>query len=153
MPLFDSTSRIRLNASTIFNSIWDSERICKRKLGFYSSVKHQFELELYLKVTSYRLCKRTAQLRTSADQLGIEKGRHGKLALSQHHRACKFCSTEDQDVLRNMLEMPFADLIIEDELHVLHGMCPAYHALRYLLPDDRRNLQDRIPVSVSNWIP
>jgi len=47
MPLFDSTSRIRLNASTIFNSIWDSERICKKKLGFYNSVKHQFELEPY----------------------------------------------------------------------------------------------------------
>ena len=131
IPHFDSPSRIRANATKIFEGIWDKERHLNRKLGFYNSVKSVFQLEPYLKKTTYSQCKRTAQLRTSSHKLGVETGRHGK---PWHHRACGFCSTSDKDVLQGIAALPFCDLIIEDELHVLR-VCPKYHAIRSMLPD------------------
>ena len=129
-----SPKHIKQTSEAKFKDIWESERWNNRKLGFYNAVKHSFGLEPYLQVTTYKECRRTAQLRTSGHQLAVEKGRHGSNRDHPYLRVCKFCCTEDHETLRMFFELPFMDPIVEDEIHVLRT-CPQYHALRYLLPD------------------
>ena len=129
---------IRTGASNTFVQLWESGRQHNRKLSFYNSVKRSFGTEPFLRGTTYQQCRSVAQLRSSSHRLGVERGRHGKLRLSIHHRVCKFCSTDDIEVLQTMNEMPFSDLIIEDEAHILR-VCPRFYGLRVSLPDSLKN--------------
>ena len=70
----------------------------------------------------------------SSHRLGIEKGRHGRLRDNFKNRMCRFCCTDDEDVLLTIQEMPFAEPIIEDEVHVLR-VCPRYYDIHVSLPD------------------
>ena len=81
-------------------------------------------------------------MRTSAHQLGIERGRHGKLTLSYHHRACKFCSAEDENTLIGLLALPFCDLIIEDELHMLCALALSTMLIVTRIPSKQRLFVD-----------
>ena len=60
---------------------------------------------------------------------------HHKLS----NRACKHCSTTDVDSLDLLLELPFPDPIIEDELHILRT-CPLYEDLRHCLSPPSKTL-------------
>ena len=55
------------------------------------------------------------------------------------NRACKHCSTTDVESLDLLLELPFPDPIIEDELHVLRT-CPLYEDLRHCLSQQSKTL-------------
>ena len=63
----------------------------------------------------------------------METGRYGLKRLSRVNRVCKSCSSEDTESLELLLQLPFADPVIEDELHVLL-QCPLYEDLRRNLP-------------------
>ena len=59
----------------------------------------------------------------------VETGRYGNKSLNLANRACDFCSTDDKTILDGICALPFADIIVEDEVHVLR-VCPRYHQHR-----------------------
>ena len=119
-------SQIRSAMKNWFVKIWQEDRTANRKLSFYNSIKREFVVESYLNL-DLKGCnsKRIAQLRTSSHQFNIETGRYGTNRLKLINRVCKHCSTDDVDTLDLILELPFPDPIIEDELHILRT-CPLY---------------------------
>ncbi len=119
-----------------FKNIWDQARKANSKLKFYNQVKIYFGFEPYLRLTNHKKVKHTTWLRTSSHRLNIETGRYGWKILSRHHRACDFCSVEaDKTTLELSVNLPFVDLIIEDEIHFLRD-CPKYDQLR-----DKRSMK------------
>ena len=118
---------------TLFVQQWNKERKLNRKLGFYNLIKASFGCETYLSINLRpQQTRRLAKLRTSSHQYNIETGRHGMHHKELSNRACKHCSTTDVESLDLLLELPFPDPIIEDELHVLRT-CPLYEDLRHYL--------------------
>ena len=128
-------SQIRAAMKSWFERVWEADRTSNKKLGFYNSIKSEFSEELYLKLDlSATSSKRICQLRTSSHGYNIETGRHGVNRVKLMNRVCRYCSTEDEETLELLLELPFPDPIIEDECHVLRK-CPLYEDLRgKLLP-------------------
>jgi exonuclease III len=125
-----TSERIRENCRSKFVTFWNDERHSNRKLSFYNEVKHGFSVEPYLQTQlTYQQSKRLAQFRASAHRLNCETGRYGVHRANPIKRLCTVCSTTDLDTLHNMSELPLADLIIEDEYHVLRE-CPHYHDIR-----------------------
>lgn len=114
-----------------FVEVWDESRKSNRKLGFYNSVKTTFKEEPYL-MTTHKNCQATARLRTSGHKLNVETGRYGYKRQSIHHRVCEYCS--DISEMEYLTALPFADPIIEDEIHVLRT-CPRFHHIRLQLKD------------------
>ena len=134
-------SQIRGAMMRWFQSVWQLDRNSNKKLGFYNSIKHEFAEEMYLKLDlSAASSKRICQLRTSSHSYNIETGRHGVNRAKLVNRVCRHCSTEDEETLDLLLELPFPDPVIEDELHVLRT-CPLYADLRdKLLPKTKTYL-------------
>ena len=125
---------------TLFVQQWNKERNLNRKLGFYNLIKASFDCETYLSINLQpQQTRRLAQLRTSSHQYNIETGRHGMHRHKLSNRACKHCSTTDVESLDLLLELPFPDPIIEDELHVLRT-CPLYEDLRHCLSQQSKTL-------------
>ena len=110
---------------SVFVKQWESECSQNRKLGFHNSIKTSIGSERYLGVElNYQQAKRIAQVRTSSHRFNIETGRHGNTNRSAIlNRMCPHCN--DTNALRYLVELPFQDseLVLEDELHVLHT-CP-----------------------------
>ena len=73
----------------------------------------------------------------SAHQFNIETGRYGLKRANRLYRRCESCNSKDQDVLYALNELPFFDLIVEDEWHVLRT-CPLYEDLRNALSDEAK---------------
>lgn len=51
---------------------------------------------------------------------------------------CQPCSTDDDTILYLLLDLPFADPIVEDKLHVLPS-CPLYQSDRKKLHPETKN--------------
>ena len=99
-----------------FKKSWEYQKSTSSKLSFYHSIKSSFGREPYLdccKGFSRRYC--TTQLRISAHDLQIERGRY--LNLSRDERICSWCKTS------------MGQSKIEDESHVLFE-CDLYSTLR-----------------------
>ena len=99
-----------------FKNCWEHQKSTSSKLSFYHSIKSTFGRESYLdccKGFSRRYC--TTQLRISAHDLQIERGRYSNL--SREERICNWCKTS---MNQNK---------IEDEMHVLFE-CDLYSKLR-----------------------
>ena len=127
---FARPSKIRAAMKTWFQEVWNLDRSQNRKLEFYNRIKHDFCEEKYLNLNlKPSISKAISQLRSSSHKLNVETGRYGLKRLSRINRVCKFCSAEDTESLELILELPFADPIIEDEQHVLL-QCPQYEDLR-----------------------
>jgi len=151
MELMDNISNTPANIqSTIANQFiceWNKSIGTQNKLSFYSSVKSTFGEEPYLSNTNYKSRKAIAQLRSSAHDLNIEKGRYisshtslGNLKLLD--RLCRFCCSDDKEekeALERFANLPFFCPIIENEQHVLTE-CPSYHHLRLNTSDDLKIL-------------
>ena len=106
---------------------------------FYSSVKQVYGEEKYFASPMYSVRKAIAQLRSSAHDLNIERGRYkahknGYMLLD---RLCRFCCLSDSESRESLIlleNMPFYEPMIESEQHVLTE-CPAYHHIRSGLSD------------------
>ena len=97
-----------------------------KKLGFYNSVRGKFGIEEYIKEDiSYKKQQCLAQLRMSAHKLKIETGRYLHNRKNTISRACR-TRMENAQLLS---ELPFYDLLLEDEPHVLLT-CTKYHDIR-----------------------
>ena len=55
-----------------------------------------------------------------------------------HHKACEHCSTEDKEDLELIANLPFPDLILETEEHVLME-CPRFDEERKCLKHTMNN--------------
>ena len=134
---------------------WDKAIETQNKLSFYSSVKSSFGEELYLSCTNYNSRKSIAQLRSSAHDLNIEKGRYtnshnntGNFSLL--NRLCRFCCSgdeEEREALEMSANLPFFEPIIENEQHVLTE-CPKYHHLRLGTSDGLKILLARTDYNI-----
>ena len=96
--------------------------------------------ELYLQLTNYHTKRAIARIRSSANDLNIERGRY-KIQSNGYRiydRLCRFCCASDnktQQILMDLEHLPFYEPILETEAHVL-STCPAYHHLRLGLSCD-----------------
>jgi hypothetical protein len=138
-------SQIRSALRSWFLNVWNIDRMANRKLGFYNTIKHEFVEEDYIRLDlNNNVFKRIAEIRTSSHKFCVETGRHGMNRLKLANKACKHCSTNDQETLDLLMELPYPDPIIEDETHVLNT-CPLYEDLRQkLLPQTRSLLHTEI---------
>ena len=129
---------------TLFVQQWNKEKKLNRKVGFYNLIKASFDCKTYLSINLQpnlqpQQTRRLPQLRTSSHQYNTETGRHGMHCHKLSNRACKHCSTIDVESLDLLLKLPFPDLIIEDELHVLRT-CPFYEDVRHCLSPQSKTL-------------
>jgi hypothetical protein len=123
-----------------FLNVWNIERIANRKLGFYNTIKREFVEEDYPRPDlNNNVFKRIAQIRTISYKFCVETGRHGMNRLKLANRAYKHCTTNYQETLDLLMELPYPDPIIEDETHILNT-CPLYEDLRQKLPPQTRSL-------------
>ena len=135
------TVSIKNKMKSAFESQWREDKSKNKKLKFYNTLilKDKFERENYLSFAlNHQQLKRITQIRTSAHRFNIETGRHGiDKQLSIINRLCYHCCVDDRETLLNLIELPFFDPIIEDEVHVL-SQCPLYEDLREALNDVTR---------------
>ena len=87
----------------------------------------------------------------SSHKLYIETGRYQQKPRS--HRYCRGCVTGNQDSIEALLELPFLELHIETEDHVLRS-CESYASLRSELPEEMANvLRDDVSILFSSKEP
>jgi hypothetical protein len=100
-------------------------------IGIYNTIKHEFVEEDYIKLNlNKNVLKRIAQIRTSSQKFCFETGRHGMNRQKLANKACKHCiSTNDQETLDLLMELPYPDPMIEDEIHLYY---PLYEILSSL---------------------
>ena len=117
--LFPNSQLIKERVANYFRMEWDNARKQNKKLSFYNNVKEKFALEPYLTLADQTCTKSVAQLRTSSHKLQVETGRYGLKSFSTHHKVCEHCSSDVKEDLELLAHLPFADLILETEEHVL----------------------------------
>ena len=123
-----------------FEQHWRADLRKQSKMKFYNDVKAEFREEPYLELKSRpkRVC--IAKLRSSSHDLRVELGRYTSNRYNESMKTCRFCCSEDPDVIANLEELPFFETpIIENEDHVL-TTCPEYHFLRINLSDNLKSL-------------
>ena len=123
-----------------FISCWSYEKYNSPKLAlFYNKIKHTFEKEIYLDlVTNCSFKYKTTQLRISAHELEIERGRYKKIPRDK--RICKWC------------ENTLKSTRMEDEDHFLFH-CELYAPLRTKLIKTITKCPDLVihaPVTTNN---
>ena len=121
-----------------FTVQWEKHKSTSPKLSYYNSIKSVFEKEPYLDYCmgfSRRYC--TTQLRMSAHDLQIERGRY--VNIPRKERICIWCKTT------------LGQNIIEDEKHTLFD-CDLYSTIRNNLIDNlNKYREERCPlISHSN---
>ena len=137
-----NSSVIREQTASLFSELWHSAIASSTKLCFYQSIKTSigFEPYLLLKDPSKRCV--IARLRSSSHRLNIETGRYAKfnstntLEVRTWNKCCKTCSFKNVALIINL---PFAEPILEDELHVLIS-CPRYDYIRMTLDDITKSM-------------
>ena len=99
-----------------FKKCWDHQKSVSSKLSFYDSIKNKFGQESYLNLCKgfSRRCS-TTQLRISAHDLEIERGRYSNTP--REKRICMWCKTS------------MGVETVEDEAHVLFN-CDLYEKYR-----------------------
>ena len=98
--------------------------------------------EKYLQLTQKRNQGRAAdlaKLRMSAHKLKIETGRYKNKPVET--RICHLCTTSDEDTVDAFLQIPFLELFVESEQHLLRE-CPYYEDIRRSLPESIRSKGD-----------
>ena len=111
-----------------FTIQWEKHKSTSPKLSYYNSIKSVFEREPYLDQCmgfSRRYC--TTQLRISAHDLQIERGRY--VNMPRKERICIWCKTT------------LGQNIIEDEKHTLFD-CDLYSTIRKNLIDNLNKYRD-----------
>ena len=144
---------IRERMQSLFRSHWVKQKGLNGKLGFYNSIKANFGEEPYLQLTQkpYEKAKNVARIRMSSHKLHIETGRYQQKPRS--HRYCRGCVTGNQETIEALLELPFLELHIETEDHVLRS-CESYASLRSELPEEMVNvLRDDVSILFSSKEP
>ena len=137
MPL---PSAVNEHIKDIFTTHWRTELQSQTKMCFYITTKQVFGEEPYLKLRNRAQRVQIAKLRSSSHDLKIEKGRYTANPYNRHLKACRYCCTDDTEVIGNFESLPFfQDPIIESEEHVLTE-CPGYHHLRLKLSDNLKSL-------------
>ena len=132
-------SQIRSAMRSWFRERWDCDRANNNKLRFYNEIKNDFHEEKYLRLDlSASSSRAISRLRTSSHKYNVETGRYGTKRVNILNRVCKHCSTDDEESLNSLLQLPFAEPVIEDELHVLRS-CPLYDDLRSKLSPLTKN--------------
>ena len=125
-----------------FIAIWNTERRSNRKLRFYNTIKDSFSQEKYLQLTQKWNQGRAAdlaKLRMSANKLNIETGRYKNKPVEI--RICHLCTTSDEETVDAFLQLPFLELFVESEQHLLTE-CPYYEDIRRSLPESIRSKGD-----------
>ena len=138
---------------SLFRTHWVKQKELNSKLGFYNSIKTNFGEEPYLQLTQkpYEKAKNVARIRMSSHKLHIETGRYQQKPRS--HRYCRGCVTGNQETIEALLELPFLELHIETEDHVLRS-CESYASLRSELPEEMANvLRDDVSILFSSKEP
>ena len=145
---FDSmkADEIACELKNIFEKMWSKEIHSQPKLQFYNTIKTSFEYEPYLnKSTDKR--RSVSRFRSSSHRLNVELARYAqttnnkKYGSQQKHmldKRCHIC-TDDNKNIELLVELPFMNIIIEYELHVLRT-CPIYEHLRAKLPDNIKSM-------------
>ena len=106
------------------------DRANNNKLRFYNEIKNDFHEEKYLRLDlSASSSRAISRLRTSSHIYNVETGRYGTKRVNVLNRVCKHCYTDDEESWNSLLQLPFAEPVIEDELHVLRS-CSLYDDLR-----------------------
>ena len=132
-------SSIRQQLLNRFESLWDIERRTNKKLTFYNNIKESFSEEPCLSMNiGYKNCKRLEQFRTSCHSYNIETGRYGNKRSDPINRLCRHCSTDDDDTLRILFELPMFEPVVEDEQHILQH-CSLYSEIRSSLTEETRS--------------
>ena len=111
-----------------FQQKWEKARLENKKLAFYNEIKSSFRLEPYISLPNHKKTRYTTWLRTSSHKLNIETGRYGWKN-----------STSDRITLDLLNELPFSDIIKEDEVHLLKE-CPVYKEIRQRTSTDLHNM-------------
>ena len=122
-----------------FQQKWEKARFENKKLAFYNEIKNSFGLEPYISLPNHKKTRCTTWLRTSSHKLNIETGRYGWKNSSIFYRACHFCCTSDRITIDLLNELPFSDIIKEDEVHLLKE-CPVYNEIRQRNSKDLHNM-------------
>ena len=125
-----------------FIAIWSTERLSHRKLRFYNTIKDSFSQEKYRQLTQKRNQGRAAdlaKLRISAHKLNIETGRYKNKPVET--RICHLCTTSDEDTVDAFFQLPFLELVVESEQHLLTE-CLYYEDIRRSLPESIRSKGD-----------
>ena len=125
-----------------FIAIWSTERLSHRKLRFYNTIKDSFSQEKYRQLTQKRNQGRAAdlaKLRMLAHKLNIETGRYKNKPVET--RICHLCTTSDEDTVDAFFQLPFLELVVESEQHLLTE-CPYYEDIRRSLPESIRSKGD-----------
>ena len=138
-------TRIRSNLESHFNTLWDNQRKGSSKLTYYNQVKKSSSIiyEDFLDLADSRDRQCLMRLRSSSHRLNCETARYvtqKEIAKSNStvswFKRCEFCTTEEVHLLAHL---PFANIIEEDEHHVLIT-CPRYHAHRTNLQESTKSL-------------
>ena len=138
LSINSSTSEMKETTKNLFGDLWLSSAILSTKLRFYTKVKTSIGYEPYLSLRDPNKRKCIAQLRSSSHRLNIETGRYINRHIpssentKEWYQRCEFCTESSMELLHNL---PYADIIIEDERHFL-VTCPNYHHIRHNLPDN-----------------
>ena len=122
-----------------FQQKWEKARLDNKKLEFYNKIKSSFGLEPYISLPNHKKTRCITWLRTSSHKLNIETGRYGWKNPSIFYRTCHFCCTSDRITLELLNELPFSDIIKEDEVHFLKE-CPVYKKIRQRNSTDLHNM-------------
>ena len=141
-PMPMNATMMRDSAQNVFEQAWRSEVEAQSKLKFYWQIKTSFQYEPYLDCTNVIKRKAAARLRSSSHRLNIETARYIKYSTKKRvdeyttaqnyifEKRCKICTGSGSITnIKLLLELPYNDIIIEDEWHVLL-CCPAYQHLR-----------------------
>ena len=127
----DNGTQFREQAKRLFDDLWKEGVNSSSKLEFYASVKSNIGFEPYLEMKSREKRTSIARLRTSSHRLRIETGRYS-LCNRTWNKCCVTCMASDAE---DLIHLPFADPVLEDEQHIL-VTCPRYHYIRSTVSDD-----------------
>ena len=137
--------QIKLKLQEYFDRIWDGQRKMSKKLSYYNQVKKDASIsfEPFLTLSDSKSRKCLMQLRSSSHRLNCETARYtGERDLDKNQcsvswfKRCEFCTSDDARLLSNL---PFNEVIEEDEHHILIS-CPKFHQHRLNLQEDTKSL-------------
>ena len=137
--------QIKLELQEYFNRIWDGKREMSQKLSYYNQVEKDTSIsfEPFLTLNDSKSRKCLMQLRSSSHRLNCETARYtGERDLDKNQcsvswfKRCEFCTSDDARLLSNL---PFNEVIEEDEHHILIS-CPKFHQHRLNLQEDTKSL-------------
>ena len=137
------------NFQAVFESAWYHGVTSQTKLSFYSTIKKTFGYEPYLNTKESAVRKSVSRFRCSAHQLNVETARYTNTIVKKESRKhssnncnklyngrCHTCTFDSVALLNELL---FADIIVEDELHVLR-CCTKYEHIRAALSNNIKNI-------------